>query len=100
MGVTIAVSQVRPVQVGVDNPLVVQGPVSLEQPLLSVIVPVYNGERFLTASLSALRASDLPANLWELIVVDDGSQDQSARIAARFADKVVMLQHGPHGPAY
>jgi glycosyltransferase involved in cell wall biosynthesis len=100
MGVTVAVSQVRAVQVGVDNPLVVQGPVSLEQPLLSVIVPVYNGERFLTASLSALRASDLPANRWELIVVDDGSLDQSARIAARFADKVVVLQHGPHGPAY
>ena len=100
MGVPVTVSRVSAVQLGDEDPHLVQGPVLLPQPLLSVIVPVYNGERFLTASLSALRASDLPGNRWELIVVDDGSLDQSARIAARFADKVVVLQHGPHGPAF
>jgi GT2 family glycosyltransferase len=69
------------------------GPAPLApQPLrLSVIVPVRNGERVLARSLSALRASDFPAEEWELIVVDDASTDDSAGRAARYADAVLRL---------
>ena len=72
----------------------------IEQPLLSVVVPVYNGAHFLPASLSALRASDLPASRWELIVVDDASLDRSAEVASRYADRVLRQEDGPHGPAF
>jgi GT2 family glycosyltransferase len=73
---------------------------SLERPALSVIVPVRDGERFLTASLAALRASDLPPSQWELIVVDDSSHDRSADLGARYADRLVRLTDGPRGPAF
>jgi glycosyltransferase involved in cell wall biosynthesis len=76
------------------------GPTSLERPALSVIVPVRDGARFLPASLAALRASDVPANQWELIVVEDSSRDQSAEVANRYADSVVRLVDGPAGPAF
>lgn len=69
-------------------------------PFLSVIVPAYNGKRVLPRSLDALMASDLPRSCWELIVVDDASTDDTAIIAARYADVVVRLPGKPHGPAY
>jgi cellulose synthase/poly-beta-1,6-N-acetylglucosamine synthase-like glycosyltransferase len=65
---------------------------------LSVVVPVRDGAEFLPHCLSALRASDLPPSSWELIVVDDGSRDGSADIAARYADQVVRLPPPAGGP--
>ncbi|HZN96594.1 MAG TPA: glycosyltransferase family 2 protein [Gemmatimonadales bacterium] len=67
--------------------------------MLTVVVPVRDGERFLPASLSALRATDLPRSTWELIVVDDSSRDRSPEVAAEYADTLVRLNGGPRGPA-
>jgi cellulose synthase/poly-beta-1,6-N-acetylglucosamine synthase-like glycosyltransferase len=71
-----------------------------DQPVLSVIVPAHNGASVLPRSLGALRNSDLPRDRWELVVVDDGSGDETSLIAARYADTVVTLPGRPHGPAY
>jgi glycosyltransferase involved in cell wall biosynthesis len=48
-------------------------------PLVSAIVPVYNGERFLAAALDSILAQNYSP--LEVIVVDDGSTDRSAEIA-------------------
>lgn len=69
-------------------------------PVVSVIVPAFNGRGVLPRALEALAQSDLPRDQWELIVVDDASTDETAQIAARFADAVVRLPGNPHGPAY
>lgn len=69
-------------------------------PFLSVIVPVHQGASVLPRCLSALTASDLARETWELIVVDDASSDDSPLIAAQYADKVVRLTGKPRGPAY
>jgi glycosyltransferase involved in cell wall biosynthesis len=68
-------------------------------PLVSAIVPVYNGERFLAEALdSALSQSvdDL-----EIIVVDDGSIDASSRVAAEYAGRhpgvVRVIRQSNHG---
>jgi glycosyltransferase involved in cell wall biosynthesis len=50
-------------------------------PLLSVLTPVYNGEKYLEETLQSLVKSHYP-NL-EFILVDDGSTDSSADIAER-----------------
>lgn len=69
-------------------------------PYLSVIVPAHQGAASLRPVLSALEASDLPRSEWELVVVDDASTDDTATIAAEFADTIVRLPGKPHGPAY
>src|SRR6266550_2227019 len=67
---------------------------------LSVVVPVRNGTATLAQNLSAILATDLPRDDYELIVVDDSSTDGSSELAARFADTVVRLTGRTSGPAY
>jgi hypothetical protein len=70
------------------------------RPHLSIVVPVHEGSVVLARALEAITQSDLPRELWELIVVDDGSDYDAALLAPRYADKVVRLPDGPHGPGY
>lgn len=70
------------------------------RPRLSVVVPAHQGAKVLPLSLSALLRSDLPRHLWELIVVDDASTDDTSGVAARYADMVVRLPLLPGGPAF
>ena len=54
-----------------------------ERPLVSVIVPVYNVEKYLKNCLDSLKAQTY-SNL-EFILIDDGSQDASSKIADQYA---------------
>ena len=54
-------------------------------PLLSVIMPVYNGARFLQITLDSLLAQS--CDDWELIVVDDGSTDATPDLLAAYTDR-------------
>jgi glycosyltransferase involved in cell wall biosynthesis len=49
------------------------------------VVPAFNRERFLGATLDSVRAQTLPA--WELVVYDDGSSDGTVDLARRYADR-------------
>ncbi len=51
-------------------------------PSVSVILPVHNGERYLSAKLQSLDALDYPPDLLEIIVVSNASTDRSEQIAA------------------
>lgn len=67
----------------------------MSSPVLSVIVPVWNGERYLSEAItSVLEQVDAPP--LEVIVVDDGSDDDSAAVAESFGATVrcVRVTHG------
>lgn len=53
-------------------------------PLVSVGMPVYNGEEYLEAAVTSVLAQDHP-NL-EVLIVDNASEDGTAEIARRFAE--------------
>ncbi len=67
-----------------------------ENPVLSVIVPIYNGAKFLPRALDCIQRECPPQT--EFIVVDDGSTDDSAQIAAGFLGVRVISQINA-GPA-
>ena len=71
-----------------------------DRPYLSVIVPVKNGHSVLPRMLEALHHSQLPRETWELIVVDDGSTDDTVAIASEHADLVIRLPGRSRGPGY
>jgi glycosyltransferase involved in cell wall biosynthesis len=54
-------------------------------PKISVIMPVYNGERFLRAAIESVLQQTFSD--FEFLIIDDGSNDNTARIIGEYADK-------------
>jgi len=57
-------------------------------PLVTVVVPALNEERWLPAALKSLRGQKFKE--FELLVVDNGSTDRTPEIAKKFADQVLF----------
>lgn len=69
-------------------------------PLVSVIIPAYNAERFIRQTLESVVAQTY-RNI-EILVVDDGSQDQTAEIVREFTkrdDRIILLTQSNSGVA-
>ncbi|MBA3532468.1 MAG: glycosyltransferase family 2 protein, partial [Ardenticatenales bacterium] len=61
-------------------------------PLVSVVIPAYNEELAIKHDIEIIQAAlDGAGYDWELIVVDDGSQDRTAEIAESLG--AVVLRH-------
>lgn len=65
------------------------------QPYISIIVPVHNGSEYISGCIEALRDSSYKS--FEIIVVDDGSTDDTVEICKRAGVRVIELsdQSGP-----
>lgn len=59
-------------------------------PMVSVVIPVYNGARFLDETLRSVFAQD--HRPIEVIVVDDGSTDATPEVLARWPEVIVIRQ--------
>ncbi|GEP50384.1 hypothetical protein FNO01nite_10560 [Flavobacterium noncentrifugens] len=55
--------------------------------LVSIVVPVYNVERYLARCLDSLLDQDLQERDYEIVIVNDGSPDKSLDIATHYAQK-------------
>lgn len=64
---------------------------------ISVVIPVYNREQLIGPTLESLLNQTLPAE--EIIVVDDGSTDETARVAAGYGSTVRVIRQRNQGPA-
>ena len=53
-------------------------------PKISVIVPVYNAEKFVGKCIESVQAQSYID--WQMILIDDGSKDKSLEVCQRYAD--------------
>lgn len=70
---------------------------NVNYPCVSIIVPTYNCAQFLSEALDSILTQQYP-NI-EVIVVDDGSNDDSADIADGFGSPVKVIRQKNQGPA-
>ena len=71
-----------------------------QSPLVSVIIPAYNAEKFIEKTLNSVITQTY--NHLEIFVIDDGSQDQTPQIVKEFMEKdarVMLLQQSNQGVA-
>lgn len=70
--------------------------------LLSIIIPAYNAELYLGECLDSCLNQDLPAEDYEIIVVNDGSADATLEVAERWAERynnIKVLSQENQGPS-
>ncbi len=71
---------------------------SKTNPAISVILPVYNAEKYLRDSIASILAQHF--DNFELIVLNDGSTDDSEKIISSFHDdRIVYVRHANRGLA-
>ncbi len=64
---------------------------------ISVVIPAYNASRFLGATLKSILEQTLPAD--EILVIDDGSKDDTAAIAESFGPPIRVIRRSNAGQA-
>jgi glycosyltransferase involved in cell wall biosynthesis len=66
------------------------------RPSISVIIPVFNGAAFLAEAVASIRVQQITVS--EIIVVDDGSTDESAAVAAGLGKGIHYVYQPNRGP--
>jgi len=64
---------------------------------ISVVIPVYNGARYLSECIESVCSQTTPVA--DIIVVDDGSEDETPKVAAGWGDRVRFERISHGGPA-
>lgn len=62
---------------------------NLQPGLVSIMMPAYNAAEFIQSAIESVLAQTYPQ--WELIVVNDGSSDDTAQILKRFSDSRIRV---------
>lgn len=70
--------------------------------LLSIILPVYNGALYIRQCVDRIQES-MTFDDYELVIIDDGSSDETAAVAVSLSDNnehIKYLRHDNHGVSY
>lgn len=69
----------------------------MQKPFVSVIIPTFNGARFINETIESALAQTY--DNYEVIVIDDGSTDDTVARVERFGNRIRFLQKDNGGPA-
>jgi glycosyltransferase involved in cell wall biosynthesis len=69
----------------------------MTNPLISVVIPVYNGSRYLRACIDSALSQTYPQV--EIVTVNDGSKDNSLEILRSYGDRIKVIDQANSGPA-
>lgn len=71
----------------------------IDAPLISVVMSVYNGERFLSQAIDSILSQTFTN--FEFIIINDGSKDSSEQIIKRYKDpRIRLVNQSNHGLVY
>jgi len=70
-------------------------PQSAMKPSISVVMPTFNGERYIREALDSALSQTLPVS--EIIVIDDGSSDGTAELLREYGDRIVYVRQPNQG---
>ena len=62
-------------------------------PTVSVLVPVYNQERFIGRCLRSLLSQNYPREEFDIVVIDDGSTDRTPYALELFKDEIILVRN-------
>jgi glycosyltransferase involved in cell wall biosynthesis len=68
-------------------------------PLISVLIDTYNYGQFIEEAINSVLAQDFPAERMEILVVDDGSTDDTPERVKKYGDRIVYLRKPNGGQA-
>lgn len=66
-----------------------------QRPFVSVIIPVLNSSQSLKTCLNALESQTYPKDLFEVIVVDNGSRDDIKELVSKFSQAIFTSENKP-----
>ena len=60
-------------------------------PIVSVIIPIYNQERWIGRCIRSLMNQNFPKEKYELILINDGSNDKSSYALELFKEEIQLI---------
>lgn len=72
---------------GFDKASPTAGPGAEPWPFVTVVAAMYNEEKFLPRFVESMAAQDYPADRFEVLLIDGGSQDRTTEMARRVAGR-------------
>lgn len=63
-----------------------------QQPFISIIIPAFNAQKFIGTCLEVLLSQDYPKNKYEIIIIDNGSSDQTLDIVRTYPVKYFIKE--------
>jgi glycosyltransferase involved in cell wall biosynthesis len=79
---------------GKTNPEVMSSP----SPLVSVLMPAYNAEKFISEAINSILSQDY--SNWELLILNDASTDSTQAIIDGFEDNRIQISHHSENQGY
>jgi hypothetical protein len=71
----------------------------MARPIVSVLIDTYNHEQFIHEAVSSVLAQDFPATDREILIIDDGSTDQTPEILRGFESQARIIRKSNGGQA-
>ena len=65
-------------------------PPQMDFPFASIIVPVFNGEKSISKCIESLLSQDYPTDRYEIIVVDNNSNDRTGKIIQEYPIRYIF----------
>ena len=69
-----------------------------KRPRVTILIRTYNMARFLPRAIDSALSQDFPRDQYEVLVIDDGSTDDTPQVLDRYGDRIRVIRQENQGP--